>query len=499
MWNIVLGPPGTGKTTFLLKKVEKFLEEGTDPRSIAYLAFTKKAATEALDRAVEKFMFDAEDLPYFRTIHSLCYRQLNLKKSDVLGKQDLKEFGTIIGEKMTGAWGSIEGTPTVLTKADKMLFSENIARNRQISYKEEWSQGLSDFTWTHFDWFCRSYQSYKDSRFLNDYTDMLQHFLESNNTPSLDVLFIDEAQDLSALQWACVRKIAENTESVFVAGDDDQAIYNWAGADVQQFIDLEGVEIQLERSYRVPKKVHELANQIITRTKNRRKKKWLPRKEEGTLTFHSSYEHVDLSEGEWLILARNNYSLNAVEEYLKLTGVFYQRKERYSVRKVLLEAIVAWEALRKDKKVSLKQVKRVYSCISSGKGITRGKKNLKTADEDLFYDMDTLKKEHGLLVDCIWHEAFDLIGVQEREYLISCLRKEEKISKPRVKLSTIHGAKGGEADNVLVLTDIANSAWVEMGRNPEGENRTFYVAVTRTRENLHIVQPMTNKYFQVAY
>ena len=126
-------------------------------------------------------------------------------------------------------------------------------------------------------------------------------------------------------------------------------------------------------------------------------------------------------------------------------------------------------------------------------------KPLKTADEDLFYDMDTLKKEHGLLVDCIWHEAFDLIGVQEREYLISCLRKEEKISKPRVKLSTIHGAKGGEADNVLVLTDIANSAWVEMGRNPEGENRTFYVAVTRTRENLHIVQPMTNKYFQVAY
>ena len=90
MWNIVLGPPGTGKTTFLLEKVEKFLEEGTDPRSIAYLAFTKKAATEALDRAVEKFMFDAEDLPYFRTIHSLCYRQLNLKKSDVLGKQDLK-------------------------------------------------------------------------------------------------------------------------------------------------------------------------------------------------------------------------------------------------------------------------------------------------------------------------------------------------------------------------------------------------------------------------
>jgi len=499
MWNIVLGPPGTGKTTFLLEKVEESLEQGTDPESIAYLAFTKKAATEALNRAVEKFMFEPDDLPYFRTIHSLCYRQLNLKKSDVLGKDDLKEFGSLIGERMTGAWGSLEGTPTVLTKADKMLFCENIARNRQVSHKDEWKRGLYDFSWMHFDWFCRSYQEYKESRFLNDYTDMLQSFLNSGHVPYLDVVFIDEAQDLSALQWACIRKITENTEKVFVAGDDDQAIYNWAGADVQQFIDLEGLEIHLERSYRVPKKVHALANQIIKRTKNRRKKEWLPRKEEGTLTFHTSYEHVDLSSGEWLVLARNNYTLNAVEEYLKLSGVFYQRNERYSVRKTLLDAIYAWEALRKEKKITLKQVKRVYSFISAGKGIERGKKNLKTADEEELYDMETLKKEHGLLVEEVWHKAFDRIGVQEREYLISCLRKEEKISKPRVKLSTIHGAKGGEADNVLVLTDIANSAWVEMRRNPEGENRTFYVAVTRTRENLHIVQPMTNKYFQVAY
>ena len=137
--------------------------------------------------------------------------------------------------------------------------------------------------------------------------------------------------------------------------------------------------------------------------------------------------------------------------------------------------------------------------LSAGIGIKRGKKNLKTADSDMLYAMEDLKKEHGLLVDTIWHEAFDRIGIQEREYLISCLRKEEKITSPRVKLSTIHAAKGGESDNVIVLTDIANSSWVEMGRNPEGENRTFYVAVTRTRENLHIVQPMTNKYFQVAY
>jgi len=499
MWNIVVGPPGTGKTTFLLNEVEKFLEKGTSPGRIAYLAFTRKAAREALERATTKFILDSQDLPYFRTIHSLCYRQLNLKKSDVLSQSDLKEFGEIIGERITGSWSSLEGTPVVLTKADKMLFLENISRNKRVPYKQEWNNGFSDFNWVHFDWFCRSYEKYKNSRFLNDYTDMLERFLESTNIPDLDVLFIDEAQDLSALQWKCVKKLAENATEIFIAGDDDQAIYNWAGADVQQFIDLRGKEIQLKQSYRVPKKIHELANKIITRTKNRREKKWQPREKEGTVNFHTSYEHIDMSSGEWLVLARNNYSLNAIEDFLKITGVFYQRNERYSVRKSLLDAIYAWETLRKDNKVSLKQVKKVYACMSAGKGIQRGKKNLKTADEDLLYDLDTLEKEHGLLVNTIWHEAFDRIGIQEREYLISCLRKEEKITKPRVKLSTIHGAKGGEADNVLVLTDIANSSWVEMGKNPEGENRIFYVAVTRTKENLHVIQPMTNKYFQIAY
>ena len=79
MWNIVVGPPGTGKTTFLLNEVEKHLGKGTRPERIAYLAFTRKAAREALDRAVEKFILDPKDLPYFRTIHSLCYHQLNFK------------------------------------------------------------------------------------------------------------------------------------------------------------------------------------------------------------------------------------------------------------------------------------------------------------------------------------------------------------------------------------------------------------------------------------
>ena len=155
--------------------------------------------------------------------------------------------------------------------------------------------------------------------------------------------------------------------------------------------------------------------------------------------------------------------------------------------------------LRKGQAIPLDVIKNIYYFMSVGRGIERGKKNLRGADEESLFNLEILKRNHGLLVDSIWHEAFDRVGVQEREYLISCLRKEEKITSPRIKLSTIHAAKGGECDNVVLLTDVANSTWKELGKNPENENRTFYVAVTRTKQNLHVVMPRTHKHFTITY
>ena len=75
MKTIVLGPPGTGKTHTLLNQVEDYLKN-TDPDRIGYFAFTKKAANEAKSRAMDKFNYSEDDLPYFRTMHSLAFRRL---------------------------------------------------------------------------------------------------------------------------------------------------------------------------------------------------------------------------------------------------------------------------------------------------------------------------------------------------------------------------------------------------------------------------------------
>ena len=85
---------------------------------------------------------------------------------------------------------------------------------------------------------------------------MIQKFLDTKDTPPFDVIFVDEAQDLSLIQWAMINKIEQDTGcDVWVAGDDDQAIFGWAGADVDSFINWEAEEIPLKHSKRVPSSI----------------------------------------------------------------------------------------------------------------------------------------------------------------------------------------------------------------------------------------------------
>ena len=458
-WNIILGPPGTGKTTFLLGKVEEFLDSGIRPEKLGYVAFTKKAANEALTRAIEKFGYDSEELTYFRTLHSLCYHWLSLSRSDVVDRSNLRDFSKTIGERINSAWDG-ENIMTLNSKGDNMLFLENISRNRCVGFREQWNSSGSDISWLHFEWFLKNYRKYKETNFLIDYTDMLEMFLASSGSPNLDVLIVDEAQDLSALQWKCIQKLSQNVDHVYIAGDDDQAIYKWAGADVEYFINLKGKNTYLKQSYRVPRKVHDIALGVVKRIGNRKEKVWEPKEEEGSVNYHTNFEHVDISKGDWLFLARNNYLLNAVEEHLKVNGRVYLKGNKPSVSETLINAIRDWEKLRKGSSIEAQ-----------------------------------LKADHGLLVDSIWHECFDLIGNTQREYVISCLRHGEKLMSSQIRLNTIHAAKGGECENVVLITDLATKTWDELYKNPDNECRAFYVGVTRTKNNLHIVRGKTRKEF----
>ena len=323
---------------------------------------------------------------------------------------------------------------------------------------------------------------------------MLSLCVEKELSPKLEVMFIDEAQDLSPLQWKLVNVLAQNSERVYIAGDDDQAIFRWAGADVDHLVSIsKGNARVLDQSYRIPSSIHEIADRVIRRVKTRTNKTWKPRSEKGQVISEASFEHVDLLSGQWLILSRSNYLLNEIDAHCRSLGVYFERKENPSISEKKINAVKNWEQLRKGYTLYPEQAVSAVSYIKGSK-----KKILEDTPQDEKLTLAEVLQKASIGEPLIWHDMFDAISPAERSYILSMLRRGEKITKtPRVKLSTIHSAKGGEADNVLLLTDIPHRTWKEYEKHPDDDTRVFYVGLTRAKQNLHIVQPMSNKYFPV--
>ena len=494
--NIIIGPPGTGKTSTLLSLVEEKITKGILPEQIGYFAFTNRAADEAKERACDQFNCESDDLPWFRTLHSLSFRSLGLSRSQVFNDEQRKDFGNLMGLEISGSNAFEEGSFAFSKKGDQILGLIEVARVRGLPVRQQWSNTDLDLSWYEVERVERGLTEFKRVRNLYDFTDMLSLFLSEDVAPKLHTIFIDEAQDLSFLQWQIIFTLEKLCENIYIAGDDDQAIFKWAGADVNNFLNLKGNIQVLNQSYRVPQHAHHLASALIKRVSKRRKKHWSPQPKEGRLFWHADIEHIDMNNGQWLILARNNYLLNRAESQCRLEGFFYSRGNRKGVRDSLLEAILNWEKLRKGESILASQVREIYRLMTSGRGVDKAFRSLKKVLNDKLLSMKDLLSSFGLLTTAIWHEAFDKITDKEKQYLIACLRRGEKLTKtPRIHISTIHGAKGSEADNVVVLTDIGQKSWLQMQQDPDDEIRVFYVALTRVKKNLHIVQPSTSRSF----
>ena len=85
-------------------------------------------------------------------------------------------------------------------------------------------------------------------------------------------------------------------------------------------------------------------------------------------------------------------------------------------------------------------------------------------------------------------------------YIRAVLRRGQKITHdPRIKLSTIHGAKGGEADNVMLLTDLSKKTDEAYWLNKDEERRVFYVGMTRAKQSLYVIRSKSNREFTEVF
>jgi superfamily I DNA/RNA helicase len=478
----IYGPPGTGKTTKLIDYVKTFYKLGTPLDKIGYFAFTTKAAKEAIKRMLDEHKnLQQKDLKHFRTLHSLAFNRLGMKKAQVMQDEHYEDIGRKVGIEVTVYSDGQESTGFVDSNSEYFNLI-NAARIKEISIEDEYNTGMYSYelekNLLHI--LEGELNNYKDSFKLYDFNDMIEKFNVSEMCPKYDVVFVDEAQDLSPIQWKMVDILRENSKYVILAGDDDQAIYGWAGADVKKFQDISAKkDIILPQSHRVPRQVQSIADKILNRIPDERriKKNWKARDEEGFVDHITAIEDAPLDKGEWLILARTNDRLEKLKPILKEMGIYFQFKGRKSFKASLFRSVLNYSRWQnKNDLLSLSEIKEVLDCVSYTHDLK----------EERLYDL----KEFGFSNTQRWYDVFT-VDPEECLYIREMLRHEENLKiDARVQLSTIHSAKGGQAPNVLLILDntktireAAEKSWVK----EDEENRVWYVGVTRTEQNLYIM------------
>ena len=496
---IYVASAGTGKTTTLMDNLTDCLEY-VDPQQICFTTFTKVGAQEAIDRALDKNPdYNEKDFEAFSTLHALCYRRIPRKQ--MLTNQDYRLLSELTGYTVTG--GSAYGNDGLVynnNAGDRILYYNSLGRNLKVGEKEVLDLQLG--TKVNADQladFNKFYKEFKLTKNKYDFTDQLEQYIAQDIRPHFDCVFVDEAQDLSPLQWDVVDFICSRASHIFIAGDDKQSIFKFAGGDPKSLINRPGNRIVLDTSYRLPSTILNYAEKIASRIDEKQLYHVHSKNDNGNVEHIHSVADLDMSEGTWLLLCRNKSLLQMFEfELMRKKQLFVSSSRDSLFNEKQIKFIMLWEQLRRGYKFPALDLKVLYhEFLPTGTVVKRGAKKMldQMPDKEMF-GKDDLKENFGLLNTDKWNKIFRLPDITIE--LLLKAEQENKLDKStNVEINTIHATKGREADNVVLLPDMTSITYKGMLKDEDNEHRVFYVGATRAKKNLYIHTPVTNMFYKM--
>lgn len=283
---LIIAGAGSGKTRVLTYKITYLIRDiGIDPFNILAITFTNKAAKEMKKRVVE-LVGKIGEVMWVSTFHSFCARILRMEIHN-LGLPpnfviyDEHDQLSIVSKCLTELDIDSKRFPP---RAIHAVISD--AKNRLID-AEQYKKTASDFYEKIVSDIYTLYQSKLIRANALDFDDLLMYTVDIlKNFPDVrnkyqekfKYILVDEFQDTNAAQNELILLLAAKYKNIYVVGDDDQSIYSWRGADIENIINFDSnfentKVIKLEQNYRSTKSILAAANSLIANNESRKKKK----------------------------------------------------------------------------------------------------------------------------------------------------------------------------------------------------------------------------------
>lgn len=364
---LILAGAGSGKTTVLINRIAYIIDQSlAKPWQILAITFTNKAAGELKERLTAMLGDTGGDV-WAATFHSTCARILRRDGDRIGYSSHFTVYDTDDSKRL------VKDCQKALNIDDKMISHKSIlseishAKDSMLSPADYQAAAGSDFRLAKIGAVYELYQKRLREADAMDFDDLLGNTVELfRQCPDVleyyqnrfRYIMVDEYQDTNQVQYEFVRLLAEKSKNLCVVGDDDQSIYKFRGATIENIMSFEksypnAKVIRLEQNYRSTKNILNAANAVISNNEERKGKTlWTENPEGDKIQIHTSSNEQDeagfvattileqVAKGrkysDFAVLYRMNSQSNILEKVFVKSGIpyriigghrFYERRE----------------------------------------------------------------------------------------------------------------------------------------------------------------------------